>query len=627
MPTCSPLTINLARYIFAILTILLFTTITYSQTRHEGWVEEGNFQFSGNSSARVQRSYPGATVTVYITGTTTLASIYSNAATNPTPKSNPFTADSKGFYFFYAFDGTYDIKFSGTGIATPFTITQQMFTKKEMGIINVKDYPYNAVCDGINDDTAEINAAITAASSGETIQLPIGVCLVGDTDAEIFLIEKSIIVQGNGANSVIRVKSTTPNTTDVFHISPPATGIGTYGLSTGANNRGHALKNFTIESEASGVYGRNSIYIEVNTVGKYIHNFEITGMFIHNLNGHAIRMSNEGGPVEPNGTTRINNDGIFLGHIHRNWFWDGIYGLYAGDSIDISNNAFRGSNGELALDIGFVEGASNFSFVHNNVVAMGGVRIKNGAGAIIRDNYIEPFQTGSTGIDGAALSINGSVGLNLVRGTSIIGNTFNVLGSPPLALDAIKLRNTQETFFYGNTFVVVTAGQWDINIDATNNTPIIGANSYSKANSIRNLSPTPVDYVLSSTVPTEIRHTTRIKGADIPSFPALNTGMGVELFFDNNGKAGSSSGGTGVAGVQSFDRDGVVFKDLWLLADKIQLSGQKGVGIDAVTFLNLPASADNFTIIGCSDCTKATPCAGGGTGAFAKRVNGAWDCN
>lgn len=33
------------------------------------------------------------------------------------------------------------------------------------------------------------------------------------------------------------------------------------------------------------------------------------------------------------------------------------------------------------------------------------------------------------------------------------------------------------------------------------------------------------------------------------------------------------------------------------------------------------------SIIYCSDCTKATPCAGGGTGAFAVRLNGAWDCN
>ena len=35
----------------------------------------------------------------------------------------------------------------------------------------------------------------------------------------------------------------------------------------------------------------------------------------------------------------------------------------------------------------------------------------------------------------------------------------------------------------------------------------------------------------------------------------------------------------------------------------------------------------NGTIAYCSDCTIANPCAGGGTGALAKRLNGAWVCN
>lgn len=35
----------------------------------------------------------------------------------------------------------------------------------------------------------------------------------------------------------------------------------------------------------------------------------------------------------------------------------------------------------------------------------------------------------------------------------------------------------------------------------------------------------------------------------------------------------------------------------------------------------------NGSLIYCSDCTIANPCAGGGTGAFAKRLNGAWVCN
>lgn len=39
------------------------------------------------------------------------------------------------------------------------------------------------------------------------------------------------------------------------------------------------------------------------------------------------------------------------------------------------------------------------------------------------------------------------------------------------------------------------------------------------------------------------------------------------------------------------------------------------------------AAATNGTIVYCDDCTKATPCAGAGTGALAKRYNGAWDCD
>ncbi len=35
----------------------------------------------------------------------------------------------------------------------------------------------------------------------------------------------------------------------------------------------------------------------------------------------------------------------------------------------------------------------------------------------------------------------------------------------------------------------------------------------------------------------------------------------------------------------------------------------------------------NGSIVYCSDCTVANPCAGGGTGALAKRLNGSWVCN
>lgn len=45
-----------------------------------------------------------------------------------------------------------------------------------------------------------------------------------------------------------------------------------------------------------------------------------------------------------------------------------------------------------------------------------------------------------------------------------------------------------------------------------------------------------------------------------------------------------------------------------------------------VAFASLGTPA-NGTMVYCSDCTFANPCAGAGTGALAKRLNGAWRCD
>lgn len=52
----------------------------------------------------------------------------------------------------------------------------------------------------------------------------------------------------------------------------------------------------------------------------------------------------------------------------------------------------------------------------------------------------------------------------------------------------------------------------------------------------------------------------------------------------------------------------------------------KGIIPGQVTFSAL-GTPSNGNIVYCSDCTIANPCASGGTGAIAKRLNGAWICN
>lgn len=70
------------------------------------------------SSNKVFEVVPGATVAVYLTDTTTLASLFADAD-GTTPKSNPFTSDiTSGYFECFAQEGVYDLRFSGTGITT-----------------------------------------------------------------------------------------------------------------------------------------------------------------------------------------------------------------------------------------------------------------------------------------------------------------------------------------------------------------------------------------------------------------------------------------------------------------------------------------------------------------------------
>lgn len=75
----------------------------------------------GSATQKVMASYPGCTVTVYFSGTLSLATIFSD--TSNTPLANPFTANSTtGYWFFYVANGRYDVQLSGAGIPATFTL-------------------------------------------------------------------------------------------------------------------------------------------------------------------------------------------------------------------------------------------------------------------------------------------------------------------------------------------------------------------------------------------------------------------------------------------------------------------------------------------------------------------------
>lgn len=80
--------------------------------RAQGFAEQGArvvWTAGQSSQTLVQESAPFAMIQVYVSGTTTLATLYADNNTPPTPLANPFTANEHGYWWFYAADGRYDV--------------------------------------------------------------------------------------------------------------------------------------------------------------------------------------------------------------------------------------------------------------------------------------------------------------------------------------------------------------------------------------------------------------------------------------------------------------------------------------------------------------------------------------
>lgn len=139
-----------------ILTIFLFVIPTFARTKYQDIAGKGGkvVKTSTIASYKLEETYPLCTVDIYLAGTTTHASIYSN--NSGTVKSNPFTAGSDASYFFYANSGRYDIKFSGTGVASA-------FTKADVLLTEAKYAEFPAESSGANGNSANNTPSIQAA--------------------------------------------------------------------------------------------------------------------------------------------------------------------------------------------------------------------------------------------------------------------------------------------------------------------------------------------------------------------------------------------------------------------------------------------------------------------------------
>ena len=225
----------------------------------QGYVEQGGHTATTaalTSSTKVQESFPSSTVTVYLTGTTTLDTLYSTAA--GAAKANPFTADSDGHWEFYSATAIVDVKFSGGTITTPFTLTGMavpgVSSSATTGVVNVTEAPYLATGDGVTDDYTAIQTAIndvtTAGGSveGFDIYIPDGTYLV--------LQELQIPTNTSALHAAITIRgAASPWTT----FTPAATTLkgGTLGMRSvlAVLSTGNCVRNLFINADDKATYG------------------------------------------------------------------------------------------------------------------------------------------------------------------------------------------------------------------------------------------------------------------------------------------------------------------------------------------------------------------------------------
>lgn len=144
------------RLSLVILLALLSSCSALARGLYSGWCQQGNqtVQTPGNpnSTTMVQRSYSRCTVTVLITGTlSTPATIYSDNM--GTVRTNPFAAATNGYWFFYADNGAYDVRITGSGISSPVTFgAQSVFDPFSTGLMQSDASPaYNTLQQACTD--------------------------------------------------------------------------------------------------------------------------------------------------------------------------------------------------------------------------------------------------------------------------------------------------------------------------------------------------------------------------------------------------------------------------------------------------------------------------------------------
>lgn len=480
--------------------------------------------------------------------------------------------------------------------------------------VSVKDF--GAKGDGTTDDTAAIQAAITATTTGR-LWVPPGTYKVC-TGLPI-VITSDLVMEGAGwhdsapdaTGSSFKVCGGIANTIDVFVVRPGTSAI---------NNV--VFRNFGIAS-LSGATGRYPIHLDGST-----------GEIRHSIFDHLSIYTQSAFAAIYGDGTGLSSGTPTMSDITHSFLSGGIVLTAAGDTVRIRDNMIIGS-GLPALDISFQAGSSTLIFSGNNVQADGGIHVGTASvAAQFIENEIETLGT-FTGSNGSLLDIDGTTGSHAAD-TIIERNSFQVVNG--ITADGIRINYSDRAYIAGNRFGRGATTSHDITVTANASDTTIGHNIWASGSPYTSMvnnagTRTQASFVFPGVgqfvLPNNLYYGSLDETGGVQSLIKQNTsGQTVVFGYRSQGAMLGANGSTSLY-------DGTATQNLGLTVSSaastapvnttVTTVGQ--LNIRATAFASLPGSPTNGTMLFCNDCTIANPCAGGGTGALAKRLNGVWVCN
>lgn len=304
------------------------------------------------------------------------------------------------------------------------------------------------VCSGTASDAINLQSAINSLNVyGSTLRLH-GWCSLSGLGSQIITIPTNNYLRvdcGSWNETVLSIANSVPNTTDVFRIVGPSSGV--------------TIENCLIEAQSSKA---NSV-IDLDASNGPVKTFTLNHNNIQ-TNGSAIITTVPAGTV----------DGVFDGLIENSVIEGGIYLYNGGDQIMITQNLIISPG--IGVYAKLVPGALGPNVYHNTITSCGGAVVVDAAlSPEILYNEIEPHGTCGPETNGASIDIRGT-SVVPVNSPIIEGNTGSISDSS-LGQYLVRVDYAADAKIDKNTCYSHVTGQVCIKLTANPAGTILGANT------------------------------------------------------------------------------------------------------------------------------------------------------